>query len=1032
MSATLTKSLASALSAVTALCLGLMVVGLVAPAPLAAQDGTQVRRFLDNVLDDFARGTLARTSVAQEAGTNVDADGLVQLGLIGVMSNTRTVPAGDLPRGLSHLGATNIGNRIYIFGGLTAGGDQETSAAVSEIWSGAINTAPQDDGDPANGREMIACTAGSPVISETAQISEGMAIGTCFNAWRFEGTMPAVKGERFGDPISRTHSMAVATVDNPTGDDYIYLLGGAGGASDLSQYTVRIATINDQGQITAWRHSEEAVILDSEETFPLRIPRSEEEIQQRGLLAAGVASVQLGDTWYLYLVGGLERYVPADSQQILEGGSKSVFYARVGADGLLYRPGTSGDTPENLGWTRATNANNQNADIPIPIDINGDTGLSNGAVVATQLEGAGTALYTIGGQYLPSINNNPAEYSPRIYRGVISPDGSLDWSGWQGVMGRTLDNHAAVEFNGKVYATGGRTGDDIPVQFAMVSYVEDSLELHNFGTEQGPQHVKVDSDLETLPSAIAFHASVVITDSVSTGFVYVIGGRCRANDPRCRANQDRSNEMFIGRITPNTLADPDFIGDGRYTSQVHTLTDVGDAPQIEEIIWTANIPRDTEGPMDIQMQYRVANPSDCSNPGWSEADWRNIFHNPGGITQTQHATRNGENIYTVPFSMTNGERVSEVVRCIQYRANFTTSAAKASPTLQSVEVRIYSADSPDLRVNALDVITDAGRLDRLNLELINRYTEDQRTLDAAAEGPGTFFVDLFIFRAGEDVPTEPSLPFSPSSPLKPVLSADNDINDGGLGIKKESLPANDTLPIVTWCAPPFGTSCTQKPVADLFRTTDTFTQSGVYTFCVGVDAFVNDLAANPMGLVNETLPGAEANNWQCTAAFIEVSEVVVTPTPTPSPTPSPTPAPPTLTLKLETSPVITEGTGVESEIAILVAGTITEMITVTFTLSDTATMPNPALLAADYILLNGTQRVTDSLQMTANTTRTLLRLQTVDDEEVEAPEQVTLKLTQHQQEHYRLSSTDSTSATITLLDNDEEIPTVYMPIIILR
>ena len=62
--------------------------------------------------------------------------------------------------------------------------------------------------------------------------------------------------------------------------------------------------------------------------------------------SAVALSHTIGGMTYVYLIGGLQRYLSGGSAQ--SAGLKTVFYARVGAGGKLFKP----SSPGTEGWDK--------------------------------------------------------------------------------------------------------------------------------------------------------------------------------------------------------------------------------------------------------------------------------------------------------------------------------------------------------------------------------------------------------------------------------------------------------------------------------------------------------------------------------------------------------------------------------------------------------------------------------------------------------------------------------------------------------
>jgi hypothetical protein len=838
---------------------------------------------LDLLLDEFGEGTFLRSSLVQvgdgELGIDEEIDGGVQLALSGSLRRFKDANF-TLPDRLSEVGTATIGNRIYLFGGLAPEGDPPSNRVQSEVWSAAINLNEFEVVNEQNipsGRNLLPCEPDE----------------NCVDRWRLEGDLPSVAGNWPGTtPISKTSGLAVTAVDNPTGNDYIYVLGGYGGQNNVSQYTTRIAVVNEQGEITEWKTS-----AQHEE---LEIPGSVigDDSDQDGVRFASAANITIDETTYVYLLGGQVRWQPFGSLTIEEEGSNRVYYAEVCQDGLLCVPGTS-----DLGWAITD---------PLPVPISSSQGLWRSAAVAASFADFSPTLLVIGGQ---TKGGSSPDYTSAVHRGTIDEaDGSVTWGGWTGTMSAQRFGHGAVENRGSVYVTGGAINGSTLSPDALSSYVEEgsptgSLQLHDM-VEDDPDTVQNHfndpdpdaggNDYPPLRTARAFHGSAVVYDGYETIFLYVLGGL----DQDGTDAPENTDSVYMLRISRLTFYNPVYVSSGRYTSRPHEIPLANS--RVQQITWRADIPRDSDDGalMDIEMEYRTST-EPCDRPDWTSFDWEPIDGAPGEPYFSRNTPEGDQNVYVL-FDPSESEGEGDFIQCFQYRAQFKTNhrsqGDNLSPTLTEVGIRIYTEDSPDLFVSTLEPEWRGGRegfLDGLQVAITNEYTEDRdRTLPADVEtrtdrvNVGTeqnpqwmdinynfFNVDMYVFGRGfpyQDVIT-PTLPLTDTGyittgvHLTPTLVAG--FQDNYPGLSKHPWTPWATVGVDSWCLPPeppdYDQRCTEDrmvDIPDLFEDKET----GNYTICIAVDSYVAqyDLAQWGDGYVTESLPGAEDNNYTCREMFI--------------------------------------------------------------------------------------------------------------------------------------------------------------------
>ncbi len=558
-------------------CICLLLVNALPPRSAHAALVTQP---IDDTLAEFNRGNFQRAALGDIVSSEVaDQAGAVQIAPIGLLTTWFNSPF-RLPRSMYSMGATSIGNRIYLVGGVTAVTDTLT---LDSVWSIPIN--------PDTGAPSEDWSRQPSLIPVQASVKTG-----------------------FDDAIAGISLPAVTSVTNANGSGYIYVMGGnvVKGTRDFSSFGVRIGTVDSSGTITGWVTGP---------TIPDQTGVGDSNLR-RGLQAASAVSVNVNGVTYIYLIGGLQRSLQGTGQQIttVESGSKKIFYARVGANGSLVKP----SNPAAVGWDLLPD------ELPLTADYAGAEGLWSAVAADSRLPETGQqALYVMGGQW----DTNPTSYSPKVYRALINPNnGTLDWSGWSGTMPSSRINHAGVEFNGNLYLTGGRQGSsDQPDQYVLNSYIQDDLSLPLFGDPATGSNFLPNAT--ALPRPRMLHGSVVIAASSGRAYVYVLGGRGNTNDA-FSDDDNGTDSMIYGRVGGLQAADAEnsaYAPTAWYYSK--PLSIAFDRAEVREVSWATIINR--SGLLDIEMAYRTSNSVDC-NLETSYTAWVPLQDPTAGSYRSKH------------------------------------------------------------------------------------------------------------------------------------------------------------------------------------------------------------------------------------------------------------------------------------------------------------------------------------------------------------------------------------------------------------
>jgi hypothetical protein len=779
------------------LILGICLLLLISFPPSATLAATKQQE-INNALDDFKDGKFQRSSLSAlvrpptQGDKLADKIGAVQLGPIGLLK-TWAQPQFTLPKALYRMGAASFGNRIFLIGGFTPNTGSLGSSRVAEVWSTPVSLV---DGSP---------------INET---------------WDAEPSLPAVVGStqtspNFAAPTAPVASPAVTTVADSSGlNGYIYVIGGnsAFGTFDFSSFAVRIGTVTN-GRITGWLEQTGAQVPQAEVNNPF---------SKLGVQSAVALSHAVGGTTYVYLIGGLQRYLSGGVAQ--SGGLKTVFYARVGSGGKLFKP----SSPGTEGWDRLTDLTQT-----LPFSAAGIWEASGTAdnYVASSVSTSADAIYIMGGQ----LNPNPSPvFSSIVYRATINSDGTLTWD-WQGTMPSPQIGSTAIPFRGNMYVNGGQPdANQQPVKSVLTSYVEDDLGLHQFDTVppnvggSGTNFLTNDA----LPKPRAFHASVLIpagASSPNAGFLYILGG-LGATDDADTTDDTGANTMIYGKIGGGEdISSTGYASDGWYYGNPFDVAQQFSQVQVQEVNWTTVLTRTTSD-MDIEMDYRLSSSNNCATATWG--DWIQMTGATDG-----HRSATGQNSWPVS---------STTARCFQYRAKLTTQDTFATPILLNVSVKIIIPGSPDLSVKSISDQRAGNAFTGLNVLIQNVNLAAPPTLAADVEGPGSFYVDMCIFGPGTA-----NAPPAVTPPTLPLTSQNKQCSKVYANINKSAIGPDSTYPVSVWYD-----TATDK-LADLHNY---FKTPGVYSVVVAVDSYVDDAATSPKGFVDEGEQG-EGNNVSQTFTF---------------------------------------------------------------------------------------------------------------------------------------------------------------------
>lgn len=713
---------------------------MLALLPAGVSQAAIAQSTIDNSISEFGRGAFQRTALGPLQNTTVspkDESGAIQLGPIGLLKQWIDSPF-NLNKRLLRMGATALGNRLFVIGGLTPVGNATQS--VAEVWSAAV--------------------------SQTN--------GTFLEDWQAELPLPAVQGSNqtgFTTPVAPVNSPGVAAVDTGGGGGYLYVVGGntqpsTSSTFDFSSYAVRIATVGANGRISGWTAGPS-----------IPSPVANDTISQLGLQSPGVRALTVNGKTYIYIVGGLKRYRTGTGFQArtVSEGSKDVFYARVGANGQLVKPSTGA-----AGWDKL-------ASIPIPGST--PTGIWDAVLLGDHFVAStgdsADVLYVIGGQLTPDDQaaTPPSfpSFSSKIYRAFVGTTGALTWDfGWQGTLPQTRTGMSGEAFRGSFYVVGGNPSNgNEPDKGVLTSYVEDNVELHQFNAGEVPPGIDGGGSnflkSDALRFARVFHATAIVpadSSSPNSAFIYVFGGRGNTTDGNPGDDQG-SDTVFYGKIGGGEDTNAGYALSGWYYSKPYDINFTG--AQLQKIYWDTVIPRVGADP-DILPEYRISSSNSCANADWTDNSWV-----PIDAIQSDglHASASGKN---------TSAAINLAARCFQYRMRLTTDSYLVTPSLLNVSIDIFVPGSPDLKVKVLAAqLTSSKVIQGLNVVIENRNTFET-TLAADIDVRGSFFVDVCIFGPGEPV----------GDLVLPLSNANQGCSDMYADINRSLMPAFGSYSITRW------------------------------------------------------------------------------------------------------------------------------------------------------------------------------------------------------------------------------------------
>jgi hypothetical protein len=868
------------------LCSVITIALTVVPAQPTAAGGASLP--LTNSLDQFAGGQFFRSALDADdidGTSSVDLPGSVKLTPTGSLRTwSRVALNSGLPT-LTDAPMVALGNRVYILGG--RGGDSGGIFSDKLYWS-EINP---DTGAPTN-----------PVdpAGDVLWVSQDLP------ATRHSDAIEGPNGRTLNcteDKAARGNLAAAAYSPNNSNTGVLYMVGGAvectaqGSAPITSSYAFQYGTVAFDGTIT-WQTGPQLPIPEILSDGDPPTNGADTDLYE-GIQDAVAVVAEVANRRFLYLVGGLRVDTVLDSETGLSTkalGSKKTYYIELDANGAPL-PDTDWQTTADLPLP-------SQADLGVTFPTQIGLWKAGGTLVEFDVGGGGVesnrAMFITGGQQVYDAQTPEGTYNVRMFRGLINADGSVNWTSTPGNSSNvdvSLPERRygliSLSSGGKLYQIGGIVPNNVADATTLPSGtrkstvltlpVEDNLTIT---VGQGTPYNGVDADNilgngELLEPAGAVTVPATPTpEAPNATWVLVFGGRSGETG-------DASNILIRGQLGgQNETISTGFTSSGWYYSAPRPILFEGGeiTADVQKIVWNAQIDRGAASNMDIQIQFRVGTPP----PGPGACQQPDVFADDVYDPETDTGPRNGwrnlpalEGEFFSRDGSASANKLSNNIvdliprptaSCFQYRALMSTSG-NVTPVLLNVSLTVVLPGRPDIKImrdnGGNELFTafygENGKLAGFNLYLTNENLFEPPTQPAdfaeqvLGNRGGSFFVDMCIFRPGEQV-TTPVNPYDGSLGCTDVytLVDKTDMEPGAQMYQSNSywfafrdviLPQDDDSTV----------SYTQDQQVNIL---DYFRELGTYQVYVVIDPL------QPIGLrcevdqacVDEGTEGGEANN----------------------------------------------------------------------------------------------------------------------------------------------------------------------------
>ncbi len=587
------------------------------------------------------------------------------------------------------------------------------------------------------------------------------------------------------------------------GQPFLVVLGGMTGRTDLSNtidlndvttgrvffYPIREDALGNLVTTGSWSE-----LADSLPQIPAyEYPGAD----GRGGGASGMSAVAVtvGTTPYIYIFGG--HYRTNNNVQYNDKYLSDVYRSPVTQD-------ASGN-PVVHDWQSAGNISQVGSDgVPHSVSLAGAA-----AVTFPNPVDNSTGFYLIGGL------NNSTTPDANAYIAKIAQDGVLTWRP-TGNMSEARSAHAAIQSKGQITVVAGTANLTAPETSLARGYIMDDLLLFR-PDALSPNFEHIDN---ALSQPRMYHSMASLSGAQFGDWAYILGGK--VPDPATGGLQQATDHVLVGDLDAPVVQGDQFVTSGNYYSKIF---DFGTNAQYFNLSWRTIIAAGQQ----IQLRYRAGD------------DRTTLGSSP---FQTIPVTsQDGTNSYQFPLP-------SLTARYFQFVATLGASNSLTTPTLDAVQLDVNRSGYPNLRVvpGGTHFVPDPIAPNSTivpSVLLANKSSAGEPILEADWDGPGSFFVDIYVTPPGQ-------------TPRAPVLGqtgvAYAEVNKHVMGIDDQySIPPASWRPSACPLAP-----CPQ------FNWKSVFNTAGTYTVYMMVDS-TDNATTRPFGEVVETdtrVPGTlgESNN----------------------------------------------------------------------------------------------------------------------------------------------------------------------------
>ncbi|HEU5088585.1 MAG TPA: hypothetical protein VFT99_14115, partial [Roseiflexaceae bacterium] len=301
--------------------------------------------------------------------------------------------------------------------------------------------------------------------------------------------------------------------------------------------------------------------------------------------------------------------------------------------------------------------------------------------------------------------------------------------------------HAAVQYNGSVYVTGGVRAGSI-TNSVLGSYIKPDSSFPEFA----PSTYFISTETTGspgMPQPRAEHGAIAIPHPASGqigagAYVYVIGGSSTTT-----STSSAQKTVFRSELGNSSTTDVSYPLEAWYISDPVPFA-LANA-NLKQIYWYTNQQKGG----NIVIQFRTSKDNNCDTLGTktqAQAPWQD----------TKPFSSDGLNSFPLTPIPAN---------CFQYRVHMTPSNAttsNATPYLLRLGIIVEVPGATDLTVKEVTFNTPtspAGMTVTIHNE--NKLLTGEPTLAANFTTEGSFFVDVFIYPPGVTAPDTQAVPTGP-------------------------------------------------------------------------------------------------------------------------------------------------------------------------------------------------------------------------------------------------------------------------------